>query len=568
MPTSTASRASPPSHLDGVLELVLADGSLTPRQRQDTASAVRTIARALGGGPEEIRAHPAALRERLKSFTPAMAGLSARRWANVLSLTTRALGRAGLVRTPGRSREPFEPEWTALFRMVDGMGARMALSRFARFCGARGIAPGQVGDAAFQAFLDGLTADSLVRLPRKVQRKAAVTWNHMAAREPHWPGRAVAVPDHGWTFALPWTAFPSSLKTDVDAYLDHLGGRDILAELDFKPLAPASLRTRGQQLRAFVSALAHQGVDPAALCGLRDVVAPETLKKGLRFFLDRAPDGSTEQAHGMAGVMAGVARHWVRADAAHLDALRAIRRRLDPGPRGLTPKNRERLRQFDDPDNVRRLLLLPAALAALASRAAVPARKEALLVQSAVAIELLLLVPMRRRNLALLETGRHLIRSRGGITHLAIPGHEVKNGTAIDAILPPSAIRLLDLYAARYRPLLATAESPFLFPDVGDRPKSRERLAHQISACVRDHCGLLVHPHLFRHIAAKHYLKAHPGAYGVVRLLHGHRSVETTARFYCGTETAAAVRHFDEHVLRLRGDPDGPGGARPRARRS
>jgi hypothetical protein len=38
----------------------------------------------------------------------------------------------------------------------------------------------------------------------------------------------------------------------------------------------------------------------------------------------------------------------------------------------------------------------------------------------------------------------------------------------------------------------------------------------------------------------------------VVRLLNGHKSVETTTRYYCGTESAAALAHYDEHVLKLR----------------
>ena len=52
--------------------------------------------------------------------------------------------------------------------------------------------------------------------------------------------------------------------------------------------------------------------------------------------------------------------------------------------------------------------------------------------------------------------------------------------------------------------------------------------------------------------AAKLYLTQNPGAYGVIRLVHGHKSVETTTRHYCGTETAAAIKRYDEHVLRLR----------------
>jgi integrase len=61
-----------------------------------------------------------------------------------------------------------------------------------------------------------------------------------------------------------------------------------------------------------------------------------------------------------------------------------------------------------------------------------------------------------------------------------------------------------------------------------------------------------VHPHLFRHISAKLYLDAKPGAYEVVRRVLGHRSIDTTTAFYTGLETSAAVRHFDQTILDLR----------------
>jgi integrase len=63
-----------------------------------------------------------------------------------------------------------------------------------------------------------------------------------------------------------------------------------------------------------------------------------------------------------------------------------------------------------------------------------------------------------------------------------------------------------------------------------------------------------MHPHLFRHVAAKLFLDAQPGAYEVVRRVLGHRSIETTTGFYTGLETAASVRHFDRTILRLRGE--------------
>jgi integrase len=186
-----------------------------------------------------------------------------------------------------------------------------------------------------------------------------------------------------------------------------------------------------------------------------------------------------------------------------------------------------------------------------------PSRAEALQVQTALAIELLLMMPVRITNLAGLELERHLIRSRpGGVVSIPIGGEEVKNDFNIEAQLPAESVALLDLYLTRYRPALFNGEpSNWLFPGrYNSKPKKVASLGQQISDCIRRRCGLEVNPHLFRHIGAMSYLNANPGAYGLMKLVLGHKSVETTTRFYCGLEGPAAMRHFDEHVLKLRRD--------------
>ena len=186
--------------------------------------------------------------------------------------------------------------------------------------------------------------------------------------------------------------------------------------------------------------------------------------------------------------------------------------------------------------------------------------------QTAVAIDLLLMLPIRRKNLTELEFDRHLIRS-GDTMRIFIPRHEVKNRVEIKAILPPHLVQLIDLYRASYRPLLLTGPSECLFPGVADQPKSRERLATQISNTIKDRTGLLMNVHLFRHLCAQTWLEKRPGDYGLVRLLLGHESVETTTRYYCGMETKAAVLHFDEHVLHLRASFGTPAPDQPRSGR-
>lgn len=555
--------ASPPSRSPGapspslaaVLEQTASDASLTPRHRQETCSALRAVGRAIGRRLEEIPAHPRLLRERLAALTPAMAGVSRGRWNNVLSLTRGALKRVGLATIAGRSTEPMTAEWRDLFGHLNHRRMREGLSRFARYCGGLGITPSDVDDSTALSFLSGLENDGLIRKPRQVHRTMCVMWNRAAQTLSTLPLSPLKVPQYKEIYSLPWDTFLPSLRHEFTAYLARLSGEDLLADVDFRPLRAASIQSYDRLFRAFLSALVHRGRDPQSLQSLSTVVAVETVKDGLHFFLDRAGGEKTKQAYNIARMLTALARHWVKVDKDHLEKLRAICRRLDMGQKGLTPKNRDRLRQFNDLANVAALVGLPQRVAMRLSRRTNPSRADALAMQNALMVELLLLVAMQIGNLASLDLERNILRTRPrgqGVVHLVISAEKVKNGVAIEAELPPETVRLLDVYLERYRPLLLAHPSSWLFPNGSGGPRSPIALGTQISKFLRRECGLQVNPHLFRHFGAKSYLEAHPGAYGVIRLVLGHLSVDTTTRAYCGTETAAAMRHFDEHVLRLR----------------
>jgi integrase len=537
------------------LEQTALDAALTPRQRQETCSALRAVGRAIGRRLEEIPAHPRLLGERLAALTPAMAGVSRGRWNNVLSLTRGALKRVGLATIAGRSTEPMTAEWRDLFGHLNHRRMREGLSRFARYCGDRGISPIEVNDDIAVAFLNALENEGLIRKPHQVHRTMCVQWNRAAQLVPALSLMPLTVPQYKVAYSLPWDAFPPSLRAEVAVYLARLSGEDLLAGGDFRPLRPASIQSYDRLFRAYLSALVHRGRDIASLRSLADIVAVETIKDGLRFFIERADGKATKQAYYIARLLLAVARHHVKVETAHLEELRGICRRLDPGKTGLTVKNRDRLRQFDNPAHVHALVSLPQKIWARHKGRANPTRADALAVQNALAVEIFLMVPMRIANLASLDSERNILRTRAKgatVTHLAIAAENVKNGMAIEAELPADTVKLLDLYLERFRPVLLSQPSSWLFPNGTGGPKKAAALGLQISKFLRRECGLQINPHLFRHIAAKLYLEAHPGAYGVVRLIHGHSSVDTTTRAYCGTETAAAMRHFDAHVLRLR----------------
>lgn len=73
---------------------------------------------------------------------------------------------------------------------------------------------------------------------------------------------------------------------------------------------------------------------------------------------------------------------------------------------------------------------------------------------------------------------------------------------------------------------------------------------------IRQETGLQLNVHLFRHLAAKLFLAAHPGEYETVRLLLGHKSLATTVRIYCGLEQSDAMRRYDMVLDRYRADSE------------
>jgi hypothetical protein len=91
----------------------LGASDLPERKRQELASAIRSVARALGRLPETIPADGRLLAGRLKEVAPAAIGISRGRWNNIRSLLRTALALVQPI-SPGRHRNDLLPEWLAL----------------------------------------------------------------------------------------------------------------------------------------------------------------------------------------------------------------------------------------------------------------------------------------------------------------------------------------------------------------------------------------------------------------------------------------------------------------------
>jgi integrase len=204
--------------------------------------------------------------------------------------------------------------------------------------------------------------------------------------------------------------------------------------------------------------------------------------------------------------------------------LRKIAAKLKVTQHGMTLRNREALRAFGDEAAVKALVTLPARLVEEVLRSGRKGYREAKMVQTALAIELLLNAPVRIRNLASIELTQHFLEvgnQRDRRVHLRFPAHEVKNANDLEFPLMPETVDLLELYLRVWRPILCCGEAtPFLFPgDSPDRPKGNSTLSSLIKNLVFAYTRLEMPAHRFRHAAAKIYLDRNPGQYEVIRRL-------------------------------------------------
>ena len=519
-------------------------------RRDDLKSAIRTAARVIGRDLDQIPADPRTIMAWLNAASPLAHGITKRRWDNVRSLLRTALD---LVRPmmPGRSKQELLPGWAGLYELIEKRADLIRVSALLRWLSAAGIEPGAVTLDDLERFREELMTDSFRRNPEDVWKQTVWAWNRTIDRVEGWPALAIHRESRKVTYIKPWALFPASLKIDVDGWLDRLAGKDIGADGPAKPVRSSTMKTREYQLRLAASAFVLRGHDPNRLSSLADLVTQEAFVEILKFFYERNDSKSSSNIHALAGMLISVARHWLKRDDDELKKLKAVAKRLAVPDTGLTQKNRERLRPFDDPKICASFIDLPYKIRKDLGRRRLKPKKAALLAQMSVAIALLNITAIRIENLASIEIGRHLIRF-GGKCFLVFPADEVKNNIDLEFEIPAPVLELVDWYIEEHRPVLLQGLSDALFPGRNGKPKAKNTLAEQIKQTEFKEIGLKVNAHLFRHVGGKIYLDRNPGEYEVPRRVFGHKRIDTTTRYYAGGETKAASRHFANLILSLR----------------
>ena len=528
----------------------------TGTARRDMLSAVDTAARVFNRSLGSVRATPAAIRGLFGKVSGPELGISPKRLANIRSEIGRALRLYGEPIKPITKRIPLSQDWSALLGRITVKHHRMALNRFACFCSAVEIAPTEVGPKSLLGFHAALEAEEVVKNPQTLLKTTIAIWNTCRRGVPGWPEVTLSSPYKVNAFTLALSDFPESFQSDVANWVSLMTNSHPLdTDAPARALRPATIKNRIFDFRRFGSALVHRGdLTIDQITGIHVFFEHDHYRSGLRFFLQRFNNKPTAGIQGLANHLRYIAKHYCKIPPEVLKQMEAVCAKLDPGTNGqLAPRNRERLRQFDDPKNVAKLLAFPA-------EERVRGRKQrnqiraARCMERALAIDILIHCCVRIQNLRTIHlTKNH--RIVGGKHYLIFEAHEVKNRKALDFELSEDLAEALTEFREKYRPRLPGADGPYLFPGEDGGPRSHNALRTSIGKVLRTRSGLLMHPHLFRHAIAKIVVERNPDLYPAISQHLGHKSLNMTMANYLGTETRASARHIDRLLSAARADP-------------
>lgn len=564
-------------------------------------SSLKKIASMAGLPPGAILLTPPILRERVLGRSAAADQLERESRSTVLSDLRFVLRCFDII--DGRDG-PLLPAWEvqlAGFRKLEqteedrlARAARLkkvVLFPFGRFCSARNVPPEGVCVETLIAFELHLANRTLAVNPSKTAGAVRGAWNRACAQAPGWIGQPLGLRKPAGQYVLPLKIFPESFQADLALFGQRLGATSldlledpIKGEDDDTPLVQAAaLRSSSVALRQShtnwaASAAVASGVPIVDITSLASLVTPlERAKAAIRYLYDRA--GGKPSAAGMhvAEVLCIIAKHYVRLPPKQVAKIKSWGKPVALKYRGMTEKNERSVREIMQPDRLEKLLALPDALMQAARQLRVTSPNQARsLALRAVAIGILLRLPLRLANLAGMRLDRHFHRPdprRGLVTHVMIPAEDTKNKRPISLPVSKATAKLIEEWIADYR----TPSVPgcaYLFPglNTGDRPIGHQGLREAIKRAVKAHAGVALTPHQFRHLAARLFLEAYPGHFEELRQLLGHETVTSTTRSYSGAEGEAAARRYDEALLSRhnrkkpapgRRGPGRPGAPRP-----
>jgi integrase len=536
--------------LIGMLE---ENSSLKSTRRRDMISGLRRVAKALGLPPQDVYCHGRWLQPRLSKISPARLGISQKAWQNAVSDARAAMVHAGIVERRFNRITDLTQEWHNLWTQVlatESKSLQPALCRFVHFLNNHGVSPDQVCEEHALAYHKALVCNEISKSPEVAHRAAVNGWNLAADLIQAWPRIRLTLECRQKIIKLPDSQFPQGFIGEVDQLMARLSTPDPLAEDGpTRALRPVSIAQYRRQLIRFASEVVNSGVPVDQMQSLAVLLRPDMAERGLRQMLSRNGNESTTTIAEVAGRLRNFSKITNQPAETQTNLDRLARRLAVAPQQGMTRKNRERLRVLQNDKSMLRLLNLPDRLFANPPKGKANAYMKALAREDAVAIAILLVCPIRIKNLAGIHLERHIQRPGDGRAYLVLTEDDLKTDRPLEFELPKELIRMIDRHLATRSPHMCPVGTTWLFPRRdGQQSVLSSQLASRITKRVGKELGFEVNAHLFRHLAVMNWLDANPGGYEVARRLLGHSEVSRTINLYSGLEVKSATRAFADLI--------------------
>ena len=208
---------------------------------------------------------------------------------------------------------------------------------------------------------------------------------------------------------VPWEELPKPFRKETEEYLTWCAMSDPLNEnARARALAPQTIRLRRHYIHLAATAACQAGLKASRLTSLSKLVQPEVFRSILRHQWRQNGDKASPHLLGLATDLIALASEWVEASVEQLAELKKLRGKLGTLRHGLTDKNRSLLRKVDDPRLLARLVNLPDQMWRRARRNSPPSPYWFIDLQTALAIDILLHVPLRIEDLGALKFDEHV----------------------------------------------------------------------------------------------------------------------------------------------------------------
>lgn len=216
--------------------------------------------------------------------------------------------------------------------------------------------------------------------------------------------------------------------------------------------------------------------------------------------------------------------------------LKVVERRL---ARGVQPR-RKRHRMVDSAD------LYGLGYRLMDEASAMPVDLDAALrFRDGLMIALLAVIPLRRRNMAMIRIGRHLV-VEGERYLLVFRAEETKNRQPIDFEVPDTLAPFINRYLAIRRHIPGAGDHGGLWASAKGCPLTGSGIYDRVCHHTRKAFGFAVNLHLFRDCASSTIATRDPGQVLMARDLLGHASFSTTERFYIQARQIDAGRRYHD----------------------